>query len=183
MKILFFVLLLFCSYAAKSADSAANERLLEINAAKQANELIREQAREAKILQSIESFNKTVDFSDVEHIKQIDESTKKSLYIEDINQNISPIQDEFEEIIFDEDFEFIEDEFEAEAKKIEQEPVKLPTNKLRNVKDELPIGVGIKGKEEVLINELDKSDLMDFEQDLDIWQDDIQLTEDKDDDI
>jgi hypothetical protein len=46
-------------------------------------------------------------------------------------------------------------------------------NKFHQLKPSFELGVGVKGKEEELINTLDKSDLMDFEEKIDVWSEDV----------
>lgn|GEM_PF-1901182 len=54
-------------------------------------------------------------------------------------------------------------------------PVKpeLFDSKAATIKKSSELGVGVAGKEEKLINKLDKSDLMDFENQVDVWSKDV----------
>ncbi|NMP33565.1 hypothetical protein HII17_18615 [Thalassotalea sp. M1531] len=190
------ILLLICVLcSAAFASSTTDEALLEIEAETRANALLNEKAREAKILQSFDQQNLDLLDSELELLQRMDsnqhiESTLQGEFFDsqfdrETKDTLTP-KDEFEDVIFDDGFDFLDDELNELDKEIEQGAIKSSVvNPSIPTKEQLTDqqGVGIKGKEEALINKLDNSDLTDFDIEIDNWGDEVPLVTDEDDDI
>jgi len=141
------------------------------------------QANEDDILRSIDNFDTnltdTLVFLEKLELEQIDYRDYQPLmldkkYLTDMEQVLPELFfgiDSFEQLDIDTIFA---DEILAEEIPISQFPqLSLPMKSLMKK----PQGVGVEGAEEAIINQLDKSDLMDFDVDEEFWK--IELIEKK----
>ena len=130
--------------------------------------LKREQLREQDILQSIEGINTSIESQRLDsRADRIDGLT---------NQDIFPMP--LEEDPIDVEIKPKKRPLENDDKLLAAEQVftfEQVNNKQAKTKTQSDKSVGIKGQEEELINQLDNSDLMDFERELDIWSTDIEI--------
>lgn len=130
--------------------------------------LKREQLREQDILQSIEGINTSIESQRIgSRADRIDGVA---------NQDIFPMPLEDDPIGQDTKSKKRPLEHDDKLLSAEQvftfDQVNKKQTKTKTLSDK---SVGIKGQEEELINQLDNSDLMDFERELDIWSTDIEI--------
>ena len=201
MKTTIVFALLFYALPAFADWQATDEELVEIYAVDQAALFIEEREREAKILQSIEPLDKTLDLLEMDRLQRLDrnEFNEQELDSEifeersllnrqmrhgELDTNLEEenftdeefIDEGFDDEGFGDDgFEFLDAEIELLNQDLKQNKNATDKTKRQDKKS-----VGIKGKEEALINKLDNSDLMDFEKDIEIWGKDIKVFDDDD---
>ena len=130
--------------------------------------LKREQLREQDILQSIEGINTSIESQRLDNRgDRIDGVSNQDIFpmpIEDDPIDIHnkaknrPLENDEELLLADQVFTF--DQLNTKQTKTKKSSDK---------------SVGVQGQEEALINQLDNSDLMDFERELDIWSTDIEI--------
>ncbi|WP_286263354.1 hypothetical protein [Thalassotalea atypica] len=194
MKILTLLIFLIHSVPALGNWNTTDEELLELQAVDQAALFLKEQEREAKILQSIEALDNNSDFLEMERLQQHD---KKQLNKREFSQDLlqeealfdahslrGELDKEFDEAelidedFVDEGFDFLDAEIDLlNEELLDEDNTKNTKEKAKQLEKK---SVGIKGKEEALINKLDNSDLMDFEKDIEIWRDDLKVLDDDD---
>lgn len=159
-------------HAPFSQEALTDEQALMIE---ESELLKKELLREQEILKSIEGFNKTIQASSIDNKKSVidaantDDSDVHTQDAEQINKSLlkSNTNSQLEASNTDEPL-LVDDVFPFQEKLVK------PVNNQTNLTDK---GVGIQGQEEQLINQLDNSDLMDFERELDIWSTDIEIKE------
>lgn len=194
MKIFILLILLMHSLPALANWNTTDEDILELEAVEQAESFIKEREREEKILQSLETLDKGLDLLELDRLQQIDSEVFSEQAIDKSFFNEQPVlesdllrssldeemtnEELIDEPFGDDGFDFLDEEIAILNQEFEQAgQVDSPTTQAMPIDKK---SVGIKGKEEALINKLDNSDLMDFEKDIDIWGDDIKVLDDDD---
>jgi len=130
--------------------------------------LKQEKLREQDILQSIEGINTSIESQRLDsRADQIDGVANQDIFPMPLEDDPIELESKPKKTPLEND-----DKLLSAEQVFTFDQVNSKQNKTKAQSDK---SVGVKGQEEELINQLDNSDLMDFERELDIWSTDIEI--------